>query len=59
MRSSGGGSRNGGAGGNGVVIIRIPTSTYSGVTVTGSPTVTTDGNDTVVKYTGNGTFVTS
>jgi len=59
MRSAGGGSWNGGDGGDGVVIIRIPTSSYSGVTVTGSPLVTTDGTDTVVKYTGNGTFVTA
>jgi hypothetical protein len=32
------------------------TSKYSGTT-TGSPTVTTDGLYTVVKYTGSGTYV--
>ena len=41
--------------GSGVVIIRIPTSKYSGVT-TGSPTVTTDGSDTIIKFTGSGTY---
>jgi len=45
----------GGAGGSGVVILRILTSNYSGVT-TGSPTVTTDGSYTVVKYTSSGSY---
>jgi hypothetical protein len=40
---------------SGVVILRILTSLYSGNT-TGSPTVTTDGNYTIVKYTGSGTY---
>ena len=44
-----------GAGGSGVVILRVPTSSYSG-TVTGSPTVTTTGSDTVIKFTGSGTY---
>lgn len=44
-----------GRSGSGVVIIRIPTSSYSGVT-TGSPTVTTDGSDTIIKFTGSGTY---
>ena len=51
-----GGEPAGGTGGSGVVILRIPTAQYSGTT-TGSPTVTTDGTDTVVKFTGNGTYV--
>jgi hypothetical protein len=59
LRSTGGGTWNGGDGGDGVVIIRMETDQYSSVTVTGSPTVTTDGSYTVVKYTGNGTFVTA
>ena len=46
----------GGAGGSGVVILRMPTGNYSG-TVTGSPTVTTDGNDTIVKFTSSGTII--
>jgi len=45
----------GGAGGSGVVILRIPTAKYSGTT-TGSPTVTTDGTDTILTYTGSGTY---
>ena len=43
------------AGGSGIVIIRVPTAKYSG-TVTGSPTVTTDGKDTVIKFTATGTY---
>lgn len=43
------------SGGSGVVILRVPTVNYSG-TVTGSPTVTTDGTDTVIKFTGDGTY---
>ena len=44
-----------GTGGSGVVILRMATSLYSGTT-TGSPTVTTDGSDTILKYTGSGTY---
>ena len=44
-----------GAGGSGVVILRMPTASYSG-TITGSPTVTTDGSDTILTYTGSGTY---
>ena len=40
---------------SGVVILKIPTADYSGVT-TGSPTVTTSGTDTIVKFTGSGSF---
>ena len=47
-----------GAGGSGVVILRLATSEYSGTT-TGSPTVTTDGDYTVLTYTGSGTYVHS
>jgi len=45
----------GGAGGSGVVVFRMPTESYSGVT-TGNPTVTTDGSDTILTYTGSGTY---
>ena len=57
----GGGGRNntiptnGGAGGSGVVILSVPSSAYSGTT-TGSPTVTTSGSNTILKFTGNGTY---
>ena len=44
-----------GSGGSGVVILRMPTASYSG-TITGSPTVTTDGSDTILTYTGSGTY---
>ena len=55
----GGGARTGsGAGGSGVVILRLATSEYSGTT-TGSPTVTTDGDYTILTYTGSGTYVHS
>ena len=44
-----------GTGGSGVVILSIPTASYSGVT-TGSPTVTTSGSNTILTFTGSGTF---
>ncbi len=47
-----------GAGGSGVVILRMRTSDYSGTT-TGSPTVTVLGDETILKYTGSGTYVHS
>ena len=50
-----GGSRTGGSGGKGVVIIRMATSNYSGTT-TGSPTVTTDGSDTVIVFNDSGSI---
>ena len=43
------------SGGSGIVILRLPTASYSG-TITGSPTVTTDGSFTVIKFTGSGTY---
>jgi hypothetical protein len=45
----------GGAGGSGVVIISIPSANYTG-TVTGSPTVTTSGSNTIIKFTGSGSY---
>ena len=55
MVQGGGGGNSGGSGGSGVVILRVPTFNYSGTT-TGSPTVTTDGSFTVIKFTGSGTY---
>jgi len=52
------GSAVSGAGGSGVVILRLLTSEYSGAT-TGSPTVTTSGSETILTYTGSGTYVHS
>jgi len=54
----GGTPTDGGVGGSGVVILRLLTSEYSS-SVTGSPTVTTDGDFTIIKYTGSGTYVHS
>jgi hypothetical protein len=55
--SGGGGDKSGtaGAGGSGVVILRMPTASYSGTT-TGSPTVSTSGSDTILIFTGSGSY---
>jgi len=50
-----GGFYSGGTGGSGVVILRLPTADYTGTT-TGSPTVTTDGTDTILTYTASGSY---
>jgi hypothetical protein len=42
-------------GGSGVVILVMPTSSYTGTT-TGSPTVFTSGSNTVLTYTSSGTY---
>ena len=53
---AGGSIVNSGAGGSGVVILSVPTANYSGTT-TGSPTITTSGANTIIKYTsGSGTY---
>jgi|TARA_E500000318_G_scaffold19840_1_gene20549 hypothetical protein len=49
-------ANNAGPGGSGIVILRIPTSNYSG-TITGSPTVSVVGTDTVLQFTASGTYV--
>ena len=44
------------SGGSGVVILSVPTANYSGTT-TGSPTITTSGSNTIIKFTsGSGTY---
>ena len=50
-----GGDSSGGAGGSGVVILRMATASYSGTT-SGSPSVTTSGSDTILTFTGSGTY---
>ena len=45
----------GGTGGTGVVILRVPTAFYS-ATTTGSPTVSTSGSDTIMIFTGSGSY---
>ena len=47
----------GGAGGKGVVILSVPTANYSGTT-SGSPTITTSGANTILKFTGTGSYTT-
>ena len=44
-------------GGSGVVVLKVPTSSYSGNT-SGSPTVSTSGDYTIVKFTSSGTYTT-
>ena len=51
----GGSPGHGSSGGSGVVILRMATADYSGTT-TGSPTVGTDGTDTVLTFTGSGSY---
>ena len=52
----GGGTLNtGGAGGDGVVILKIPTSLFTD-TYTGSPTKTTSGDHTILKFTSSGSY---
>lgn len=41
--------------GSGFCVLRIPTANYSGTT-TGNPTITTVGSDTVIQFTGAGTY---
>jgi hypothetical protein len=45
----------GSAGGTGVVILSVPTNRYSGTT-TGSPTISTSGSNTIIKFTGTGSY---
>lgn len=48
-------SGSGGNGGSGVVIFSVPTANYTGTT-TGSPTVTTSGSNTIIKFTASGSY---
>jgi hypothetical protein len=51
----GGGGNQGGNGGSGVIYISVPTVNYSGTT-TGSPTISTSGANTVMKFTVSGSY---
>jgi len=53
-RSTGAGN-GGGDGGSGVVILRMATANYTGTT-TGSPTVSTDGSDTILTFNASGSY---
>jgi hypothetical protein len=48
---------NGASGGKGVVILSIPTASYSG-TITGSPTESTSGSNKILQFTGSGSYTT-
>ena len=52
----GGNSGNGGNGGSGIVILSVPTANYTGST-TGSPTITTSGANTIMKFTASGSYI--
>jgi len=45
----------GSSGGKGIVILSIPTASYSDIT-SGSPTVSTSGSNTILTFTGSGTY---
>jgi hypothetical protein len=45
----------GGSGGAGIVILSMPTTNYSG-TITGAPTVTTSGLNTILTFTSSGSY---
>ena len=45
----------GATGGKGVVILSMPTASYSAL-ISGSPTVTTSGANTILTFTGSGTY---
>ena len=44
-----------GSGGSGVVVLKLPTANYTGQT-SGSPQVSTSGQQTILRYTGSGTL---
>lgn len=50
-----GGNAQGGTGGDGGIIIRVPTASYSGI-ATGTYTTGTDGSDTWIRWTASGTY---
>jgi hypothetical protein len=49
------GASSGGSGGSGVIILSIPTASYTGIT-TGTPTVSVAGSNTVLVYNNSGTY---
>ena len=52
---AGAGRAAGALGGSGVVVFRMPTAAYSGL-ISGSPTVSTSSDDTILKFTGSGGY---
>jgi hypothetical protein len=55
INTGGGGGGGPTSGGSGVIVVSVPTASYSGVT-TGAPTVTISGANTILKYTSSGTY---
>jgi hypothetical protein len=57
LGGAGGGGRgaSGGNGGSGIVVLAIPTANYSG-TYTGTPAVSTSGANTILQFTGSGSY---
>jgi hypothetical protein len=55
VNTGGGGGGAAYNGGSGVLFLSMPTINYTGV-FTGSPTVTTSGSNTILKYTGSGSY---
>jgi hypothetical protein len=55
QRDAGHAGDDSGAGGSGVVILRMLTADYSGTT-TGSPSVLTSGSDTILIFKGSGSY---
>jgi hypothetical protein len=53
--TGGGGGAGSGTGGSGIVIVSVPTANYTG-TYTGSPTITTSGANTIIKFTSSGSY---
>jgi hypothetical protein len=53
--AGGGGFGSGGAGGSGIFILSVPTSNYPG-TKTGTSTTATNGSNTVITWTGSGSY---
>jgi hypothetical protein len=51
----GGGGDGGGLGGSGFVILSIPTVSYTG-TITGAPTITTNGANTILRFNSSGSY---
>ena len=55
LGGGGGSSSISASGGSGVVILRMPTANYSGIS-TGSPVVSTDSSDTILVFTASGSY---
>ena len=55
INTGGGGGGGPTSGGSGVIVVSVPTASYSGVT-TGGPTITVSGANTILKYTSSGTY---